>query len=148
MENTAGAVGRLAGEIETPREVLVEGNAIAEQILDAVAGLACEQRSDPFVDDAGPGADGVGSVGLRGVALGKSGGDSGLRPHARAALAERGHRDHGDGKRSELERGEEAGKTRPDDDDAAFASRLARGALRGGTLTLRHWAAPATSLSG
>ncbi len=138
MEDAAGAVGRLAAEIEMALEVLVEGNAIAEQVLDAVAGLACEQRGDALIDDAGAGADGVGGMRRGAVALGQRGGDARLRPHARAALAERRHRDHGDGKRRELERGEEAGEPGPDDDDAALASRLARGPLGSGAWLLGH----------
>ncbi len=76
------AVCRLAAEAEMAFEVLVEGNAVAEQILDALARFAGEQESDLLIDDAGAGRDRVGGVLLGAVAFGERRGDAGLRPEA------------------------------------------------------------------
>ena len=69
-------------------EVLVERHAVAEQILDALACLACEQQRNFLIDDSGPGDDRVGRMVFGAVALGKRGGDAALRPQARRAFAE------------------------------------------------------------
>ena len=44
VKNAASAVGCLAAKIEMAFEVLVEGDAVAKQILDPVAGLTREQQ--------------------------------------------------------------------------------------------------------
>jgi hypothetical protein len=62
VKNAAGAVGRLAGKIEMAFEILVEGHAVAKQILDATPRLTREQQGDVLIDDAGAGANGIGGV--------------------------------------------------------------------------------------
>ncbi len=119
MEDAVSAMRRLAAEAEMAFEVLVEGDAVAEQVRDAVARLARQKMGDPFIDDAGAGADGVGRVRLGAVAFGDRGGDARLRPQARGAFAEARGRDHGDGKGRKLERGEQAGQAGADHDHAA-----------------------------
>jgi hypothetical protein len=137
VQDAARAVGSFLGKVEMAFEVLVEGHAVAEQILDAAARLAGEQHGDLIVDDACAGADGVGGVSLRAVAFGQRRGDACLRPDARSALAEGRDRDDGDRHRRELERGEEAGKPRADNDDAA-AFRPARNALESRSVLTQH----------
>ena len=109
---------RLAAEAEMTFEVLVERHAVAEQILDALARLAREQQRNLLIDDAGAGDDRVGRMVFGAVALGKRGGDAGLRPQARRSFAEVRRRDDGDRVRRELERGEQAGKSSADHDHA------------------------------
>ena len=109
---------RLAAEGEMALEVLVERNAVAEQILDALARLAGEQERDLLIDDAGASRDRVGGMVLGAVALGERSGDAGLRPEARCAFAEARRRDDRDRTRRELERGEESGEAGTDDDHA------------------------------
>src|SRR4029078_8176704 len=119
-------------------------HAVAEQVLDAAPRLAGEQHRDLFVDDASAGADGVPCMRLGTVAFGDARGDACLRPDARPALAEWRDRHDGHRHRRELQRGEEAGKPRADNDDAA-AFRLARNALEARSLLTHHgtlrWAA-------
>jgi hypothetical protein len=59
-------------------------HAVAKQILDATPRLAGEQHGDLFIDDAGPGADGVGGMRLRTIAFRSASGDAG-RADARSA---------------------------------------------------------------
>ena len=116
VKDAAPAVRRLAAEGEMALEVLVEGDAVAEQVLDALARLARKQERDLLIDDAGAGRDRVGGMVLGAVALGERRGDAGLRPEARRAFAEARRRDDRDRTRRELERGEESGEAGADHD--------------------------------
>ncbi len=100
-------------------EVLVEGHAVAKQILDPVARLTRQKLCNFHIDDAGAGADRVLGMLLGAVAFGQRRGDAGLRPKARGALAEPRAGDDGDWKRRQLECGEEPGKTGAHHHDAA-----------------------------
>ena len=116
VKNAALAVRRLAAEGEMAFEVLVEGDAVAQQVLDALTRLARKQECDLLIDDAGAGRDRVGGVIFRAIALGERRGDAGLRPEARRSFAEARRRDDRDRTRRELERGEESGKPGADHD--------------------------------
>src|SRR5262245_13314621 len=94
---------RLAAEAEMTLEILVEGYAVTQQVLDPSTRLAREQIGDLLIDDAGAGADRVGGVLLGAIALGKRRGNSGLRPEARCAFAEACRRDDRYRERRELE---------------------------------------------
>ena len=100
-------------------EVLVEGHAVAKQILDPVARLTRQKLCDFHIDDAGAGADRILGMMLGAVAFGDRRGDAGLRPKARSAFAEPRAGDDGDWKRRQLERGEQPGKAGAHHHDAA-----------------------------
>ena len=73
-----------------------------------------------LIDDAGAGTDGIGGMRLWAVTFGERRGNAGLRPDARAALAEGRDRDHGYRQRRKLERREQAGEPCADNDHAAL----------------------------
>jgi len=119
VENAALAMRRLAAQAEMAFEVLIERHAVAEQVLDAVAGLVRQEMGDLLIDDTGAGADGVGGMRVRIVAVGDCCGNARLGPEARCAFAEPRRGDHGHRERRKLQRGKQAGKARADNDDAA-----------------------------
>ena len=100
-------------------EVLVERDAVRQQVGNAVTRLARQQVRDLVIDDAGAGADGVGRVRLWRVAFGHRRRDARLRPQAGRSFAEMRARHHGDGHRRKLERCEQAGQAGADHDHAA-----------------------------
>src|SRR5690606_15004264 len=108
-----------ARENEVPFEITIERDAIGQEIAYAVPSFARDDVSHVLIDDAGAGADGVGSVCLRRIAFTNGCRDATLRPGARRALAEGGRGDERDWSRRELEGGEQAGEARADDDDIA-----------------------------
>ena len=126
VQDAPRAVRGLAPQRPMALQILVEGNAIAEQILDAPARLSRHQQRDLLIDDAGAGPDRVGGVGLGRVALRERRGDAGLRPQAGGAFAKVCARDHGDGQRRELQRREQPGQAGADNHHAAV-SRHRRG---------------------
>ena len=121
VEDAVAAMRRLAAQAEMAFEVLVERDAVRQQVGNAVTRLARQQVRDLVVDDAGAGADGVGRVRLGRIAFGHRRGDAGLRPQAGRSFAEMRARHHGDGQRRKLERGEQAGQAGADHDHAAVS---------------------------
>ena len=103
---------------EAALQVLVEGNAVAKQVLDAVTGFVRQEMRDLLIDNASTGADRICRVRVRAVALGDCRGDARLRPQTRCTFAEARRRDDGDGEGRKLQCGKETSKTCPNDDDA------------------------------
>ena len=62
VQDAVAAMRRLAAQAEMAFEVLVEGHAVGEQVLDPVARLARQQLRDLLIDDAGAGANRVGGM--------------------------------------------------------------------------------------
>jgi len=118
MEDAIASVCGLASDAEMARKVLVERNAIAEQILDSVARLPREKVRDFLIDDAGTRTDRVGGMLLGAVAFGDRSGNPALRPQAGRSFAKPRRRNHGNWKGSELERGKQSRKSGTDNDDA------------------------------
>ncbi len=102
-----------------PREIAIEGNAIAQQIGDAGWRLRGDHVRHMRIDDTATCRDRIGRMLGRRIALTHSRRDPALRPHARRALAEWGSRDDGNRQRREAKRREEPRQSSTDDDDIA-----------------------------
>src|SRR5262249_60607987 len=103
VENAVSAMRRLAAQAEMAFEVLIERHTIAEQVLDAVAGLVRQEMGDFLIDDTGAGADGVGGMRVRAVALRDCRGYARWCPEGPCAVAERRHGSHGHRQRTALQ---------------------------------------------
>ena len=119
MQDAVAAMRGLAPKHEMTRKILVEGHAVAKQVLDPVARFARQQLGNLLIDNAGAGADRIFGMMLGAVALGQRRGDAGLRPETGCAFAEPRAGNDGDRQRRKLERGEQAGKARTHHDHAA-----------------------------
>ena len=87
---------RLARELERAVEVAVEGDAVAEEVVDALGRLGRHAARHPLVDEPGAGGDRVGDVAFDRVAGADRGGDPALRPGGGGAFADRRAGDDGD----------------------------------------------------
>ena len=117
MHDAPRGMRGLAADREPAFEVAIEGNAVAQEIMDARAGLAREAKRDRFVDKAAADGDRIGGMRFGAVAFGDGGGDAALRPCRGGALAERCGRNHGDRTRRKFQRAEQPGEAATDDDD-------------------------------
>ena len=69
MQDAAGPMGGLAAQRQMPFKVLVEGNAVAKQVLDALPRFPRHEQGDLCIDDATPRAHRIGGVRLGSIAL-------------------------------------------------------------------------------
>ncbi len=97
-------MGRLARQQEAARAVAVEGNAVGQEIADALRRFAGDQLRDALIDQPAAGSDGIGRMTLRRVALAHGRGDAALGPDAGRAFAERRGCDDGHRQRREPQR--------------------------------------------
>jgi hypothetical protein len=86
VDDAALAVRRLARQGEMALEVVVEGHAIGEEVVDAGRRVGHQQARDLLVDRSGPGDERVGEVLLDRIARRHGGGDAALRPGRGGAL--------------------------------------------------------------
>jgi hypothetical protein len=125
VDDAAGRMSRLARHEEMALEVAVEGDAIAEEIVDARRGVGDQQTRDLLIDRAGAGGDRVGEMALDRVAFTHGGGNAALRPGGGGALPDRCRGQHRHRPRRQPQRAEEAGETAAHDDDAGFRRMIA-----------------------
>ena len=118
VKNATVAMRGLVTEAQAAFQILVEGHAIAQKILDALPRFLRHEQRDLFVDDAGAGADRVFGVVFRCVALGERRCQASLGPKAGGAFTEAGGRDHRDRERCKFQRGKQTGQAGPHHDDA------------------------------
>ena len=138
VHDAAARVRRLLAELKVAVRVALEGNAVGQEIGDAVGSLASDEARDFLVDDARTSGNRVGGMQLRRVVGADGRGDARLRPARRRALAERSRRQHRDMHGRELQRREQAGKPGADDHHVAVGPEpiLARGAKRSRTVDI------------
>ena len=88
-------MGGLLRDGQPAFEVAIERHAVAQQIMDARAGLACQSQRYRLIDEARADRDRVSGMGFRAVAFRYRGRDAALRPRRRGAMAKRRRRNHG-----------------------------------------------------
>ena len=116
-DDAAFGMGGLAGLDELAFEVLVERDAVEEEIAHAVAGFAGHAERHFGIDETGAGGNRIGGVFFGRVTFGNRRGNAALRPGGGGACAKGGGGENCDRTRAEFEGAEQTCQPAADDQD-------------------------------
>ena len=122
VHDAATRVRGLLAQRKAAVGLAVERHAVGDKIGNARRAFGGDEVRYVDVDDASTGGDRVVRVRSGIIVAADGGGDAALRPTGRGALSERRGGQHGDRQRRQLQRREQAGETRTDDDHIAVGA--------------------------